>query len=199
MPVKLKETDTRRRRRARLAYSGSGAELHHYPYSEQLDSGVHSRVYTAFVSFHPMSQGIQIGKVAEQTGLSIDTIRFYQKIGLVKQPARSEGGFRLFTDIEIRDLVFIQKAQELGFSLTEIKQLSILNQEHGHACSQVRNLLAGRLRDVRGKISELLHLEKGLKSALRKCNRDLHSNQGSSHDECCPVLKALEQEGANGS
>ncbi len=146
-----------------------------------------------------MAQGIQIGKVADQTGLSIDTIRFYQKIGLVKQPARSEGGFRLFTDIEIRDLVFIQKAQELGFSLTEIKQLSILNQEHDHACSQVRKLLAGRLRDVRGKISELLHLEKGLKSALRKCNRDLRSNQGSSHDECCPVLKTLEHESAKGS
>ena len=86
-----------------------------------------------------MAQGIQIGKVAEQTGLSIDTIRFYQKIGLVKQPARSEGGFRLFSEMEIRDLVFIQKAQELGFSLTEIKQLSVLNQQHDHACSKVLN------------------------------------------------------------
>jgi MerR family regulatory protein len=58
-----------------------------------------------------MAQGIQIGRVAELTGLSIDTIRFYQKIGLVKQPARSEGGFRLFTDEEMKDLVFIKKAQ----------------------------------------------------------------------------------------
>jgi DNA-binding transcriptional MerR regulator len=62
-----------------------------------------------------MSQGIQIGKVAERTGLSIDTIRFYQKTGLVKQPARSEGGFRLFTDADMKDLAFIKKAQELGF------------------------------------------------------------------------------------
>jgi DNA-binding transcriptional MerR regulator len=46
-----------------------------------------------------MAQGVQIGKVAEQTGLNVDTIRFYQKIGLVKQPSRSEGGFRLFTDV----------------------------------------------------------------------------------------------------
>ena len=57
-----------------------------------------------------MSHGIQIGKAAEQTGLSIDTIRFYQKIGLVRPPARSEGGFRLFSENEIRDLVFIQQA-----------------------------------------------------------------------------------------
>ena len=141
-----------------------------------------------------MAQGIQIGKVAEQTRLSIDTIRFYQKIGLVKQPARSEGGFRLFTDVEIKDLLFIQKAQELGFSLTEIKQLSILNQEHDHACSQVRNLLKSKLRDVREKVTQLLRLEAELNKALRKCNRDLRSHQGSTHGECCPVLEALERE-----
>ncbi len=143
-----------------------------------------------------MAQGIQIGKVAEQTGLSIDTIRFYQKIGLVKQPARSEGGFRLFSETEIRDLVFIQKAQELGFSLTEIKQWSVLNQQHDHACSQVRGLLISKLRDVREKVDQLLQLEGELKKALRKCNRDLRSDEGSQHEDCCPVLKALERNSA---
>jgi len=143
-----------------------------------------------------MAQGIQIGKVAEQTGLSIDTIRFYQKIGLVKQSARSEGGFRLFSETEIRDLVFIQKAQELGFSLTEIKQLSVLNQQHDHACSQVRGLLISKLRDVREKVDQLLQLEGELKKALRKCNRDLRSDEGSQHEDCCPVLKALERNSA---
>ena len=143
-----------------------------------------------------MSQGIQIGKVAEQTGLSIDTIRFYQKIGLVKQPARSEGGFRLFSDQEIRDLVFIQEAQALGFSLTEIKQLSLLNQEQNHACSQVRELIQGKLKDVRAKLAQLLRLEVELNRALRKCNRGLRLNQGSHHEECCPVLQALEKKGS---
>jgi MerR family transcriptional regulator, copper efflux regulator len=142
-----------------------------------------------------MSQGIQIGKVAERTGLSIDTIRFYQKIGLVKQAARSEGGFRLFTDADVKDLAFIKKAQELGFSLTEIKQLSILNQEHDHACSQVRDLLEGKLRDVREKAAQLLRLEAELNRALKKCNRGLRNHPRSTHDECCPVLKALEEDG----
>ena len=141
-----------------------------------------------------MSQGIQIGKVAERTGLSIDTIRFYQKIGLVKHPARSEGGFRLFTDADMKDLAFIKKAQELGFSLTEIKQLSFLNQEHDHACSQVRDLLSSKLRDVREKAAQLLRLEAELNKALRKCNRDLRTPQRSTHRECCPVLKALEED-----
>src|SRR5438132_8938940 len=139
-----------------------------------------------------MAQGIQIGKVAEQTGLSMDTIRFYQKIGLVKQPARSEGGFRLFSETEIRDLVFIQKAQELGFSLTEIKQLSVLNQQHDHACSQVQDLLEGKLRDVREKAAQLLRLEAELNKALRKCNRDLRTRQKSKQGECCPVRNDLE-------
>jgi MerR family transcriptional regulator, mercuric resistance operon regulatory protein len=143
-----------------------------------------------------MSHGIQIGKVAEQTSLSIDTIRFYQKIGLVRQPARSEGGFRLFSETEIGDLVFIQKAQELGFSLTEIKQLSVLNQQQDHACSPVRGLLISKLRDVRKKVDQLLQLEGELKKALRKCNRDLRSNKGSQHEDCCPVLKALDRNSA---
>jgi DNA-binding transcriptional MerR regulator len=143
-----------------------------------------------------MAPGIQIGKVAENTGLSIDAIRFYQKIGLVKQTARSEGGFRLFTAGDVKDLLFIQKAQELGFSLTEIKQLSILSQEHDHACSQVRDLLKAKLRDVREKATELLKIEAELNKALRKCNRDLRSHQGSTHGECCPVLETLERESA---
>lgn len=141
-----------------------------------------------------MAQGIQIGKVAEQTGLSIDTIRFYQKIGLVKQTARSEGGFRLFNETEIRDLIFIQKAQELGFSLIEIKQLSVLNHQQDHACSQVRDLLVSKLKVVREKVDQLLQLERELRKALRKCTRDLRSNKGASqHEDCCPVLKALER------
>src|SRR5260370_35165588 len=107
-----------------------------------------------------MSAGVQIGKVAQLTGLSIDTIRFYQKMGLAKQPARSEGGFRLFTDLEIADLMFIQKAQTLGFSLNEIKQLSLLNQNPDHACSQLQDLLRSRLSNVLQKIAQLTNLER---------------------------------------
>jgi len=140
-----------------------------------------------------MALGIQIGKVAEQTGLSIDTIRFYQKMGLVKEPARSEGGFRLFSESEVKELVFIQMAQELGFTLNEIKQLSVLNQQPDHACSEVRGLLANKIKDVRRKMDQLLHLEKELRNALRKCDRDLRYNEGVLHEDYCPVLKDLEQ------
>lgn len=173
-----------------------GAELYLAGIRDQwgaLDSGVKSIAYAVLGGVCLMAQGIQIGKVAEQTGLSIDTIRFYQKIGLVKQPVRSEGGFRLFSETEIHDLVFIQKAQELGFSLTEIKQLSVLNQQPDHACSEVRGLLISKLKDVREKVNQLLRLEGELKKALRKCTRDLRSNKGSQHEDRCPVLETLER------
>src|SRR6266852_6347945 len=137
-----------------------------------------------------MAQGIQIGKVAEQTGLSIDTIRFYQKIGLVKQSARSEGGFRLFSETEIGDLVFIQKAQELGFSLTEIKQLSVLNQQHDHACSQVRGLLISKLK--RYCLSCRTYLSVPTRSGVPSSEliRLALNERRASHDSCCQTNPA---------
>jgi DNA-binding transcriptional MerR regulator len=145
-----------------------------------------------------MQTGIQIGKVAEQTGLSADTIRFYQRIGLLPQPARSAGGFRLFTEKEIRHLLFVQHAQELGFALAEIKQLAVMNQEPDHACPQVRELIKSKLKDLRKKSAQILRLQKELNTALRTCNRRLRTDVGHAHRECCPVLKTLEQPGKTG-
>src|SRR5262249_32627944 len=94
-----------------------------------LDSGLNSRLYNPF----KVSNAIQIGEAARQTGLTIDTIRFYQKIGLLGQPTRSQGGYRLFTEAEIHDLNFIREAQQLGFSLDDIRRLSILRKSAKHS------------------------------------------------------------------
>lgn len=140
-----------------------------------------------------MPQGFQIGTVAKETGFSIDTIRFYEKVGLLKSPPRTEGGYRLFGPEDIHELQFIAKAQELGFSLNEIRELLTLRATDIHACSEVRNLLQHKLLVVRRKINELLRLEEGLKQALRKCNRELRQNQ-ASHQGHCPVLAEIKQE-----
>jgi hypothetical protein len=68
-----------------------------------------------------VSHGARIGRAAQETGLTIDTIRFYEKQGLLRRSPRTEGGFRLFGATEIETLKFVRKAQELGFSLTEIR------------------------------------------------------------------------------
>jgi DNA-binding transcriptional MerR regulator len=132
----------------------------------------------------------KIGQVAQETGLSIDTIRFYEKQGLLKQSARTEGGFRLFGSGEIETLKFVRKAQELGFSLSEIRELLILRADHVPACSHVEELLKLKLAGVEQKIEELRKLEHSLKAALRKCKRGLKTT-AQGHEDCCPVLEEI--------
>ncbi len=137
-----------------------------------------------------VEQASRIGEAAKQTGLSMDTIRFYEKEKLLKHSTRTEGGFRLFGPSQIQALKFIRKSQELGFSLSEIRELLILRSEHVPACSHVKELLERKLTDVEQKIEELRTLEHSLKVALRKCVRGLKGS-GPAHDACCPVLDEI--------
>lgn len=132
----------------------------------------------------------KIGSVARETGISIDTIRFYEKEGLVKRSGRSEGGFRLFGQRQIQDLKFIRKSQELGFSLNEIRELLLVRDENVPSCSHVRELLERKLTTVREKIEELRKLEGSLKAALRKCAGE-ETASTADHASCCPVLDEL--------
>jgi DNA-binding transcriptional MerR regulator len=132
----------------------------------------------------------KIGQVARQTGLSIDTIRFYEKQGLSKRPVRTEGGFRVFGSEEIQALKFVREAQELGFSLDEIRELLILKADHVPACSHVKDMLEHKLAGIEQKIQELRSLERSLNRALHKCKRGLR-NTGRGHEECCPVLEQI--------
>lgn len=136
-----------------------------------------------------MSHAAKIGQVANETGLSIDTIRFYEK-GLLKRSPRTEGGFRLFGVGDIETLKFVRKAQELGFSLNEIRELLILRADHVPACSHVKELLGQKLTAVERKITELRSLEVSLKRALLKCKRELKT-AARGHERCCPVLDEI--------
>ena len=131
----------------------------------------------------------QIGEVAKVTGLSVDTIRFYQKLGLVKGAQRSANGYRAFGDEQVHDLKFVRRAQELGFSLNEIRELLALRQKH-HICPEVRSMLRRKLADVHDKIKGLAHLEVELKSALRNCERQLRTADNSRSS--VPTYEALD-------
>src|SRR5712692_10382397 len=119
------------------------------------------------------TQPLQIGQVAEKTGLSVDAIRFYEKAGLLPRPARTEGGYRLYYQREVADLEFIQKPQQLGFSLNEIRELFSIQRHPQEVCVHVRDLIAQKLAVVRGKINELERLEAGLEDALKRCRKAL--------------------------
>jgi DNA-binding transcriptional MerR regulator len=140
--------------------------------------------------------GLQIGRVSEQTGLSVDAIRFYEKQRLLERPPRTEGGFRLFNARDIQRIQFIRRAQQLGFSLPEIREFLVLQRDEGETCSHVRDLLQGKIAIVCGKIRELEVLEEQLKKSLRKCERKLRAS-GELHRGCCPVLEEISQSGAD--
>jgi DNA-binding transcriptional MerR regulator len=143
-----------------------------------------------------MAEAVHIGKAAKLAGVSVDTIRFYQKLRLIESPTRSGGGYRLFDGEQIRALTFVRHAQELGFSLTEIKELLALRQKN-HACSDVQSMLKRKLMDVRAKIKSLVHLEAELQDAMFNCNRELRLKREIKHEHCCPLLTKLD--GINGS
>jgi MerR family transcriptional regulator, copper efflux regulator len=138
-----------------------------------------------------MPEVLYIGRVAERTGLSVHTIRFYERQGLLKPPVRSDGRFRVFGGQEVRDLRFIRRAQELGFSLTEIRELLVLRRTRPQACAHVRGLLTNALRRVDEKVADLTRLQHELQGALRKCNRDLARSEAGA-EKICPVLDELD-------
>jgi DNA-binding transcriptional MerR regulator len=133
-----------------------------------------------------MGPSLHIGKVAKRTGLSVDAIRFYEKAGLLPRPARTEGGYRLYHEREVTDLEFIQKAQQLGFSLNEIRELFSIQRHQNEVCIHVRDLIAAKLGAVRAKIAELQKLETDLAGALRLCSTALR--KPSKPRDCCPAL-----------
>lgn len=144
-----------------------------------------------------MARGVQIGKVSQQTGLSVDTIRYYEKERLLREPPRSEGGYRLYSERDVEHLLFVRKAQELGFTLAEIRELLLVQDERTEACTHVRELIQNRLGSVRQKIEDLKKLESHLQEAQAKCEEALRDDAADPHHECCPVLEAIAQAAPN--
>jgi MerR family transcriptional regulator, copper efflux regulator len=135
------------------------------------------------------AEPLQIGQVAKRAGLSVDAIRFYEKTGLLPRPARTDAGYRVYRQCEVADLEFIQKAQRLGFSLKEIRELFAIQRHPHEVCVHVRDLIAKKLAVVRSKIDELQTLEAGLADALKQCGRALR--QPAKQQDTCPVLREI--------
>lgn len=139
-----------------------------------------------------MADTVHIGAAAKLAGVSVDTVRFYQRLGLVQVPARSAGGYRLFQEDQIHNLRFVRHAQDLGFSLAEIRDLLELRQK-SHACLEVQALLKRKVADVREKVKRLRVLETELVKALHACDRELRTSRAVKHKDCCPLLSKLDE------
>lgn len=124
-----------------------------------------------------------IGRIARKTGLSVDAIRFYERSEILARPRRTQGGFRLYTDQDVEAVLFVRRAQRLGFSLPQIRELLALSRNRGRACAAVRDQLQRKRGDVRAKIRELEHLDNALRAALRHCQTELRKRASR-----CPLL-----------
>lgn len=124
-----------------------------------------------------------IGRLSERTGVNIETIRYYERIGLLPEPPRSEGHHRMYDATHGQRLAFIRRSRELGFSLGEIRQLLGLAGNHRPTCNQVRVLTEMHITDIRRKVKDLKRLERVLSTLALQCN-------GQEVPDC-PILEAL--------
>jgi len=125
-----------------------------------------------------------IGQVARQTGVSVETIRYYEKEGLIDEPERNPSGYRQYPAETIKRVLFIQRAKAIGFTLKEIYDLLSLQERPEACCGDVVNKAESKLAEIEAKISELQRM----KNALHKLTTDCVSE---SSLENCPILDAL--------
>ncbi len=126
-----------------------------------------------------------IGRVAENAGVGVETVRFYERKGLIAQPKRPEHGFRVYSDDAVRRLRFIRQAQELGFSLREIEDLLALRTDPGSDCADVRERAVTKLDDVESKIRQLRRIRGALKQVIAAC-------PGRGALNSCSIIEAME-------
>ena len=135
------------------------------------------------------ANSLTIGGLARAARVHVETIRYYQRRGLLPEPQRPPGGIRRYGSVDIDRLMFVKTAQQLGFSLDEISDL--LRLEDGTHCQEASALAEHKLRDVREKIDRLEKIEKVLGEMVDRC----HAQQGNVN---CPLIESL-HEGISGS
>ena len=130
---------------------------------------------------------LTIGQVARQAGVGIETVRFYERQGLLEEPSRRESGYRQYPEDVVARLRFIKRAKELGFSLKEVKELLALRVDPTVTCAEVKRQAEAKLADIEGKIASLLRMKKALVRLAAVCR-----GQGPTSE--CPILDALDKE-----
>ena len=130
-------------------------------------------------------RGLTIGKLAGLSGVNLETVRYYERIGLMPAPDRTEGGHRLYGEAHSRRLTFIRRGRELGFGIEAIRALLDLAEPGHRSCDEVQAIAADHLAEVRAKLADLARLEAILANTVSRCAS--HASAPS-----CPVLEMLE-------
>ncbi|MEW5707509.1 MAG: heavy metal-responsive transcriptional regulator [Pseudomonadota bacterium] len=140
---------------------------------------------------YPRSDLLTIGQVASRAEVGIDTIRYYEKEGLLAPVRKSPAGYRLYTPEAVRRLGFVRHAQQCGFSLAEIRELLELKTHDDACCNDVRSVVIQKKLQVEGKIKALRAMSQALSGLIDICDG------GARPLDECPILDALESSVAN--
>ena len=130
-----------------------------------------------------VAEGLSIGKLSGQSGVNIETIRYYEKIGVMPAPSRTAGGYRVYGPDHVKRLSFIRRGRELGFRLEELRGLLRLVDGHKYTCEEVRTLTLEHVAEVRRKIRDLRRLERVMADMAARCT--------GNRVPQCPVIDAL--------
>jgi len=116
-----------------------------------------------------MAETFSIGALARRTGTKIETIRYYERIGLLPPPARTQGNYRLYAPRHLERLSFIRRARDLGFSLDEVRALLRLADDRSQPCTEVDRIARHHLTDVERKLADLAALRAELRQLIEQC------------------------------
>jgi MerR family mercuric resistance operon transcriptional regulator len=130
------------------------------------------------------ARGVTIGQLAKAAGVNLETVRYYERIGLIAKPARTPGGQRSYSGEDARHLAFVRRARELGFSIDDIRVLLKLASPGKQSCAEVQSIASAHLANVQTKLADLAKLEKILAATVDQCSGDA--------SPACPVLEMLD-------
>ena len=132
-----------------------------------------------------MDPQFSIGALSKTTNCNIETIRYYEREGLLPNPPRTDGGHRVYSEEHLKRLTFIRRSRQLGFTLEEVRRLLRMVDGGHYTCAEVKTLTLEHLCDIRGKLADLRKLERVLKDLADKCNGDETPE--------CPIVDTLFQ------
>ncbi|MBX3196712.1 MAG: MerR family transcriptional regulator [Labilithrix sp.] len=125
-----------------------------------------------------------IGALAEKSSVGVETIRYYEREGLLPKPARSHSGYRVYPDEAVERVRFIRRAKDLGFTLDEISELLALKVTHGKSCRSVRDRGLAKLADIDRKMNDLRRMRRALSALVDRCS-------GDEGIDDCTILDAI--------
>lgn len=130
-------------------------------------------------------ESMTTGQVARRAGVNVETVRFYERKGLIQEPPRRESGYRQYSSRVVERIRFIKRAQELGFSLREIEELLSLRAQGPDACPDVRARAEVKIADIEDKVATLERMRAVLTRLIDECAHHMP-------EDACPILEALE-------